>query len=154
MIRESVQERRARERQKRWFDSNTAWRKRALDLIEQWAGEAFPGERYDDITRRVVQNRFSRLEQFLRVFFRDSFEKNPAPFSAENAALLIVLPKAHALDLARRLFGGGPGIAGDLQTEDLSWNMDWFRPPFARGYVRVRGDAGRRVRRMQRRRSR
>jgi hypothetical protein len=146
MIRESDNDRRARERRQRWFDENTAWRKRALDLIEEWAKDEF-SEPYDDITRRVVQRKFARLEQFLRVFFRDTFEKNPAPFSANNAALLVVLPKRQGLELARQLFGGGPGIAGDLQTEDLAWNMDWFRPKFSRGYVRVGGDRRRRRRR-------
>lgn len=111
---------------KKWLDANTAWRLKSLDQIERWVEEDGPlSERERAIVRRQAIKRFTRLESFIWSFFPDA---PPAPIEPHSAAALIVLPRQQALRLARRLFGGGPGIAGDLEADDLSFNMDWFRP--------------------------
>lgn len=100
------------------------WRKTALAQIEVWANE-----QEGPVSSRsvgIIARRFDRLEAFVRAFFPGA---GPAPFAFDDAAALVVLPKRRALKLARKLFGGGPGICRDLQEDDLTWNMDWFVPP-------------------------
>ena len=111
-----------------WLMARKAWREAAEAQAIEWAAEAFPGERWDAATSRVFNRRLDKLDDFLRFFFRAEYELNPVLFDSYDGAALVILPRAAGLRLARRLFGGGPGISGDLQKEDLSWNMDWFRP--------------------------
>lgn len=103
-----------------------AWHKGVLSQVERWVEV-----NKDDLGswaqhRSTVIDRLSKLETFLHVFFPGK----PEGFlvSIGDAAAMIVLPVNQALQLARAYFGGGPGIAKDLAAEDLSWNMDWFRP--------------------------
>jgi len=109
---------------KKWFDANTAWRLDALAQIKQWVEENDQGP-YDKFAHKIVLKHFQKLETFIWAFFPDA---PPAPFDSYDAAALIVLPRYEALRLARKLFGGGPGITKDLQADDLWFNLDWFRP--------------------------
>lgn len=106
------------------LEKATQWRLAAVAQIEKWMTETF-NRPYDASTRQVVFRRFDKLENFIRSFFPKA---PPTPFDARDAAALIVLPRHEALELAREIFRGGPGIAGNLEAEDLSFNMDWFRP--------------------------
>lgn len=72
--------------------------------------------------------RLDKLDSFIRVFFPEA-HRTGSPIAVDDAAALIVMPRAAALKLSRRMFRGGGGIAADLQAEDLTWNMDWFTPP-------------------------
>jgi hypothetical protein len=128
----STKERRqaaAQERRQHAQDADTAWRREILDQIKSWVEESWAAENVPQAERHYPYNtiikRLSQLMTFIRVFFP---ETTAAPFDAYDAAALIVLPRWQALRLARKLFGGGPGIAKDLHEEDLSYNMNWFRP--------------------------
>jgi hypothetical protein len=131
-INEALEKRSAKERRgdaslarrSKAAEVDTAWRRQIIDQIQRWAEENQQGP-WDDRYYNVIVKRLTTLVTFVRSFFPEAAE---APFDAHDAAALIVLPRAQALRLARRLFGGGPGIAGDLQAEDLTFNMDWFRP--------------------------
>lgn len=112
------------ERRRQATEVDTAWRNETINQVRQWIEENRQGP-WDDRTRRIVIGRLTKLITFVRFFFPGAGE---APFAAWDAAALIVLPRQTALRLARRLFSGGPGIAKDLQAEDLTFNMDWFRP--------------------------
>ena len=76
-------------------------------------------------TYNIIVSRLQRLEDLVYSLFPDAPSE---PFAVDDAAALIVLPRSDALRLARKLFGGGQGIARDLQANDISFNMDWFRP--------------------------
>lgn len=109
---------------KKWLDANTAWHLAVLELIEQWVHSNRQGP-YDETAKKIAMKRLMKLEDFVSHFFP---EADPAPFDIQDAAGLVLLPKYSALRLARKLFGGGPGIAGDLKLEDLTYNLDWFQP--------------------------
>lgn len=99
------------------------WRRATLDQIETWARAN--SQEWDDRYRNWTIKRLDKLVLFLRSFF----EHEPQELIGhEDAAALIVLPKASALKLARRLFRTGKGIAKDLQADDLWFNLDWFVP--------------------------
>ncbi|HSX23259.1 MAG TPA: hypothetical protein VLE97_10850 [Gaiellaceae bacterium] len=99
------------------------WRRATLDQIETWAHAN--NQEWDDRYRDWMIKRLDKLVLFLRSFF----DHDPQELIGhEDAAALIVLPKASALKLARRLFRTGKGIAKDLQADDLWFNMDWFVP--------------------------
>lgn len=127
ITRRSAKERReaaALERRRAADAIDTQWRRDTLAQVRRWIEENNQGP-WDDRTYNIVIKRLDKLVLFVRSFFP---EVGPAPFDPWDAAALIVLPKHQALRLARRLFGGGPGITKDLQTDDLWFNMDWFRP--------------------------
>ncbi len=121
----SAKARRQAASQQRWQvedAKDTTWRKETISQVKQWVEEIEP---WDERYYSIVVKRLTTLVSFVRSFFPDV---GAAPFDPYDAAALIVLPRPQALRLARKLFGGGPGIAKDLQSEDLSFNMDWFRP--------------------------
>lgn len=103
-------------------ETDTTWRRQIIDLIRRWAEANEPGAVFP---HKTVVSRLTKLDSFIRVFFPEAGE---APLEPDLAAALLVLPRRVALQLARRLFGAGPGIAHDLQAEDLTYNMDWFAP--------------------------
>lgn len=103
---------------------DTKWRRDTIDQVRSWV-EANRQGPWDERMHNLVIKRLTKLVSFVRSFFP---EAGPAPFDPWDAAALIVLPRQQALRLARRLFGGGPGITKELQVEDLSFNTDWFRP--------------------------
>jgi hypothetical protein len=107
-----------------WLKRRQQWRVGALQQIADWIQENNQGP-LDRVVKNVVARRFDKLELFLRFYFPDA---PPAPFTHEDAAALVILPRKKALKLARSLFGGGPGITRDLREEDLDYNMDWFTP--------------------------
>jgi hypothetical protein len=109
----------------KWLAANTAWRRAGIEQIARWVAEEYGPKEFDERWRRIAIKRFARLETFLNVFFPDH---GPAPFDPADAAALIVGRRGAALKLARKLFDGGPGIASDLQLEDLTWNLDLMHP--------------------------
>jgi len=105
-------------------EAGTSWRRQIIDQIQRWV-EANNQGLWDERYYNLVIKRLTKLVSFIRSFFPDAPE---APIETDLAAALIVLPLREALPLARRLFGAGPGIAHDLQAEDLTFNTDWFHP--------------------------
>lgn len=101
----------------------SAWRRNTLDQIESWAHAN--NQEWDARYRNWTLKRLDKLVLFLRSFF----DREPQDvIGYEDAAALIVMPKSSALKLARRIFRTGKGLAKDLGTEDLWFNMDWFLP--------------------------
>jgi hypothetical protein len=100
------------------------FRRQVIDQIKRWVEEEGQGP-WDDRTYNAVVKRLTKLVSFVQSFFPGTDEEGLDP---RSAAALIVLPHRQALALARRAFRGGPGISGDLEAEDLTYNMDWFRP--------------------------
>ena len=111
---------------KAWVDRNVEWQRSAINQIRQWTKEE--GINFDKTTEAVVRRRWLRLDNFLKFFFEEDYKKYPVLFDANDAAAMIILPKYKAVKIARSLFHSGPGIAGNLQAEDITWNMDWFSP--------------------------
>jgi hypothetical protein len=124
--RREVKERRAIAKQARASaeaENYVSWRRNTLAQIESWSLANNQG--WDERYRNVALKRLDKLVLFLRSFF--DYEPQDV-IGHEDAAALIVMPKASALKLARRLFKTGKGIAKDLGAEDLWFNMDWFVP--------------------------
>jgi hypothetical protein len=108
-----------------WIKARTEWRIKVVKQIKDWVEKNRQGP-YDRVMHNVIIRRASELEMFMSCHFE---ETPPKPFAADDAAALIVAPRALALRLSRSLFGGGTGVAKDLQSEDIArFNMDWFKP--------------------------
>jgi len=134
LTKSSAKERRqaaSQERRQLAQDADTAWRREILDQIKTWVEENYAAQNVPQAERhypyKTIIGKLSQLMTFLHVFFPEA-KTAAEPFAAYDAAALIVLPRWQAVRLARKLFGGGPGIAKDLRAEDLSYNMDWFTP--------------------------
>ena len=93
-------------------------------LLQRWITDA--GLPFDRATDNVVQRRIERLEMFLGVVAGGKGIYEGTTIAADDAAALILWPKARALTLLRRF---GLSEAHRHLFEDINVNMDWFYRP-------------------------
>lgn len=98
-----------------------AWQKAIETRVHRWAVANRQGP-MDDVARAVVRRRVQKLLKYVNWYIPDPYLRHDKPFSTYDAAALVVLPKRQAQHLLSRL-----GI-GPADEEDLTFNMNWFRP--------------------------
>jgi hypothetical protein len=104
-----------------WLQARVKWRRNVIDTIRRWVGQNKQGP-YDRVMHNVILTRMERLESF---YFNRYGEMLAEPFSVEDGALLIVLPRWRALRLAKSLFQTAKGVDEEAVAR---FNMDWFTP--------------------------
>lgn len=121
------------------IDRDLKWRKAVVSQIIEWAENNSKASQWqgplDSMALNLLTRRANKLSDWLRMWMPDYW---PETISVEDAALLIVLPKPQAFQLARKIFknvvtpkGHRIGMFKDMQPDDVKdwgWNLDWFRP--------------------------